>query len=157
MVDTIEVRVARGVAWLDGHYPAWWKAIDLGTLSVSSCHFCVLGQVYSGCIGIGEQDQILAQVLGRQAPWVRGAMREDIDNGSFGGFNALVEYHDILAFTSALGFAVRMHPYLDDYGVPMSVVEEFSLLTDEWTRAVISRRLSRPHEASEILVPVAVS
>lgn len=156
MIDTIEARVARGAEWLDLNYPTWWKAIDLSTLAVSSCHLCVLGQVYSGCIGVGEQDQILAQVLDRQVPVVRGTMRETIDNGTFGGFNVLAEYHDLLGYTSVLGFATSWETYLNADGIAMSAGDEFTLLTDEWTRVIISRRMHEPTEVSEILVPATV-
>ena len=36
--------VAAGAAWLDEVSPWWEREIDLGTLSISDCYNCVLGQ-----------------------------------------------------------------------------------------------------------------
>lgn len=40
--------VARGAAFLDQRYPGWEDRIDLGTLTLSSCTQCVLGQLIPG-------------------------------------------------------------------------------------------------------------
>lgn len=40
-------RVARGAAHLDRVRPGWEKKIDVGTLTLSSCKSCVLGQLFS--------------------------------------------------------------------------------------------------------------
>ena len=45
-MSTISERVARGVAWLDGVLPDWWRMVDLGQLVLSSPCRCVLGQLY---------------------------------------------------------------------------------------------------------------
>jgi hypothetical protein len=39
-------RVARGAALLDGRRPGWAEAVDLDELELSSCQYCVLGQLY---------------------------------------------------------------------------------------------------------------
>lgn len=36
--------VATGAAWLDEVSPGWEREIDLGTLNISDCYNCVLGQ-----------------------------------------------------------------------------------------------------------------
>lgn len=38
-------RVARGVALLDEKRPGWERLIQLGSLNLSTCHECVLGQL----------------------------------------------------------------------------------------------------------------
>lgn len=38
-------RVARGAAHLDQVKPGWWNQIDVGTLTLSSCERCVIGQL----------------------------------------------------------------------------------------------------------------
>lgn len=39
-------RVARGAALLDRKRPGWFERIDVGTLKLSSCTHCVLGQLW---------------------------------------------------------------------------------------------------------------
>lgn len=154
MIDTIEARVARGAAWLDEHYPTWWKAIDLSTLAVSSCHLCVLGQVYSGCIGVGEQDQILAQAMANIPAHEVAVFRDELAQGTSGGYNVLVEAHSLGSFgdlIGSMGFSLSMY---EVFG--MADTSAFALLTDEWTRVIISRRMHEPTEVSEILVPATV-
>lgn len=46
MTDTIETRVARGVALLDEKLPGWDRRIDISELALSNCYRCVLGQLY---------------------------------------------------------------------------------------------------------------
>lgn len=36
--------VAAGASWLDENFPGWEREIDLGTLDITSCQECVLGQ-----------------------------------------------------------------------------------------------------------------
>lgn len=137
MTETVEVQVARGAAWLDEHYPDWWKAVDLAVLDVSQCDVCVLGQVYTGYIPVQERDQILAQVL--EKTYLHPMQRDY-------GFNILSHLHDLDWFTSAkLGFSVDSalsfctetctEECPGDHGYPE--------LTDEWTRVVIGRRLAQ--------------
>lgn len=38
--------VANGVALLDEHNPGWHERIDLGSLRLSTCSGCILGQLY---------------------------------------------------------------------------------------------------------------
>lgn len=123
----IKERVARGAGWLDQRYPDWWNKIDLGTLEVSNCHMCVLGQVYTGCIPTRERNQILAQVLGRTP--------QQVTLDSIPGYDVLSAYYELGELAIGLGFAI---------GWPLrffSPKEEYAALTDEWTRVIISRRL----------------
>jgi hypothetical protein len=39
-------RIERGAALLDEHAPVWPTKINLDTLNLSDCTYCVLGQVY---------------------------------------------------------------------------------------------------------------
>ena len=39
-------KIDAGVAWLDKRKPGWRTEIDLKTLDVSDCDYCVLGQVF---------------------------------------------------------------------------------------------------------------
>lgn len=48
MTDTIETRVARGVALLGEKAPAWANMINLDLLDLSSECRCVLGQAWGG-------------------------------------------------------------------------------------------------------------
>jgi len=47
-VSTIEERVARGAAWLDGKLPDWWQALDLdpAKFDMAAGCGCVIGQLY---------------------------------------------------------------------------------------------------------------
>lgn len=148
----IATRVARGADWLDQCYPNWWQAIEISTLDVASCHHCVLGQVFTGCIPVGEGDQILAQVLESMVEFERRAAQESIDEGGWGGYNTLVEHHGMVPFTSALGFATGMG-WTGPDGEYVTAVAELAMLTDEWTRVIISRRLApyRAQQAAELV------
>ena len=44
----IRGRVARGAELLDSIRPGWRKEVDLDRLDLSSCHECVLGQLFGG-------------------------------------------------------------------------------------------------------------
>lgn len=148
---SIAERVAAGAAWLDEHYPTWWEKIEISTLNVASCHHCVLGQVYTGCIPADEQDQVLAQAI-LTLPWAeRRVAREAINSGDWGGFNTLIEYHGLLYSSAELGFSTAMFGWFDRNGVVVSMAAEMAMLTDEWTRLVISRRLA-PYRAELALV-----
>lgn len=46
MTPTPEQCVAKGVAYLDAHYPGWRKRVNLDTLVISSSCDCVLGQLH---------------------------------------------------------------------------------------------------------------
>lgn len=57
MTDTIETRVARGVALLDEVRPGWWREsvpepyapIDLDRLDLASCENCAVAQFTGEC------------------------------------------------------------------------------------------------------------
>lgn len=44
--DTVEARVARGVALLDGQWPDWPEHVDLRTFDITSPCRCVVGQLF---------------------------------------------------------------------------------------------------------------
>lgn len=44
--DEATARVAKGAAHLDQLRPGWFRDVDTGTLTLSSCQQCVLGQLY---------------------------------------------------------------------------------------------------------------
>lgn len=46
--EEAEARVAKGAAHLDRVWPGWAARIDVGTLALSSCVFCVIGQLSGG-------------------------------------------------------------------------------------------------------------
>lgn len=151
-MNDIAARVARGAVWLDEHYPQWWERIEISTLDVSSCHLCVLGQVYTGCIPTGEQGQILAQVINEAAGIERYSLLEYIETGKWGGYNTLVDYHGLACYAPGLGFSIGMG-WTDTEGTPVTVKAEMAMLTDEWTRVIISRRLApyRAEQAAELV------
>lgn len=138
---TIAERVSNGSAWLDEHYPDWWKSIDLGTLKVSSCHLCVLGQVYTGHIPADERLEILGQVLNRMAavsPFESRTYDESLNRGTSGGFNVLYDYHGMNNMAPRLGFSIDW----EWIGSWRSVNDQYEALTDEWTKVIISRRMA---------------
>jgi hypothetical protein len=145
MTDAAAVRVARGAAWLDKHYPNWWKTIDLGTLNVASCTRCVLGQVFTGTIPADEQDQIMAQVIAVPGTFqYRTPMAEArrmVKAGTWNGFVSLVEFHSIMFRTSDMGFAAGMM-FDPVTGRELESFEQFDLLNAEWTRLIIERRIN---------------
>lgn len=56
-----EKEVSRGIAFLDEHCPDWKNKIDLDTLDMKNCSYCVLGQVFGDwfkgkrCLEIEDQ------------------------------------------------------------------------------------------------------
>ena len=46
MPDSIPIRVARGVKYLDDHKPEWRRLISAEDLDMASCRRCVLGQLF---------------------------------------------------------------------------------------------------------------
>ena len=46
MTATVKERVTYGAALLDEKKPGWREKIDLEILAISSCRYCVLGQIY---------------------------------------------------------------------------------------------------------------
>lgn len=138
----IAERVARGAVWLDEHYPHWVGKVEISTLDLASCHLCVLGQVFTGCIPADEQSQILAQVLNMHTGAELTTMREAVADGSWGGFNTLYEHHRLLGTIAGLGFSTDWMGPIGPDGAMISAKDELGLLTDEWTRVIISRRLA---------------
>lgn len=141
MITTAE-RVSNGSAWLDEHFPGWWKSIDLGNLKMASCHECVLGQVYTGHIPVGERDQLLAQVLERKASVSKFEARtfaESVHDGMSGGFNVLYELFALGCEdrSALMGFSILWSEWTD-----RSVTRQYEALTDEWTKVIISRRMA---------------
>lgn len=136
---TIEERVQAGAAWLDERYPGWFQVIDLGTLDISRCDLCVLGQVYTGCVPAHEKDQLLAQAAQvfkeRNQLWAV----EKISAGTVGGFIVMAEtvFDGDVSHTSTipLGFAVGLGVY-----------HEYAELLDAWTQLIIQRRLDAQPE-----------
>src|SRR5687768_5401814 len=99
---TIEDRVRRGADWHDMTYPGWWKSIDLGILNIANCHRCVLGQVYTGCIPEAEQGQILAQVIAAMPKYRVTTFVENMTEGDEGGYQVLLEHHELLGLSAGL-------------------------------------------------------
>lgn len=141
MTNIAEPFVARGVAWLDEHYPGWFKAIDLETLDVSKCDICVLGQVYSGHVPYAERQQLLAQVIAK-----------DPGDRRLYGFDLLVRRHELkLSDTMAMGFTSWRwcnHPHHRDEGLDSECpdVPTFDDLLEAWTQAIIQKRLEAQPE-----------
>lgn len=130
------------MVWLDQHYPNWWQVIDLGTLDISDCSVCVLGQVFTGCIPDEERNQLVAQVALSAFPDVE-SMRESfiasVASGEAGGFNVLVDLHDMVKpdfNTRDLGFNISYEALMqDDWDL------DYGDLLDEWTRVILQRRI----------------
>ena len=80
--DDLHARVERGATLLDERQPGWADQIDLGTLNMSSCWFCVLGQLYED--------------FGAGAAWLFGEnhrhwrpSREALEQATMHGFQTL--------------------------------------------------------------------
>lgn len=70
-MNDLQIRVERGAVWLDAIYPEWWTHLDLGTLQLSNCCRCVLGQVFR----TDEDDNgydLIADNLGVTLGWIIG-------------------------------------------------------------------------------------
>lgn len=126
-------RVEKGAAFLDKHYPGWWEHIDLGTLEISSCTTCVLGQVYDMAPPI-EQGQIIFQAVAylkdRSFTDEQAQSHVETDNNFSRMTMALEELRGSGA--SDLGFA--WDSFSQDRQEPV--------LTEAWTRLIIQRRLA---------------
>lgn len=141
MTSIAEPFVARGVAWLDEHYPGWFNAIDLETLNISRCDICVLGQVYSGHVPYAERQQLLAQVIAS-------------DPGTYRlyGFDLLVRRHGLgLPDTTSMGFTSWPwchHPHHVDDGLDSQCPDAptFEDLLEAWTQVIIQKRLEAQPE-----------
>ena len=53
--DSISQRIGQGVALLDANRTGWEKYLDLETLDLGDCTFCVLGQLY-GSYDTGKEE-----------------------------------------------------------------------------------------------------
>jgi hypothetical protein len=148
-------RVQAGSAWLDVNYPDWWKTIDLVGLDLASCRHCVLGQVWSGQIPVGERKQLVAQVV-QASMWASdwhgvdlGNMAERVD-----GYTYLRRAHKLTSTqTTEMGFA------LSGDEAPMGFDRSrvaWETLRDEWVRVIIGRRLASEPRLVEELKPVKV-
>lgn len=138
MIDTAEVRVARGAAWLDEKYPGWYSKIDLSVLDISDCYQCVLGQVYTGCIPTEERGQLIAQVASIYALNHGGpADTWTLQISGWGGYSILNEAYELINSGRPYGF----HAQLSRFGTLEEIDDDYQALLDEWTRVIIQRRL----------------
>lgn len=143
MTETAQVRVARGAAWLDKKYPGWHQGIDLSILDISSCHLCVLGQVYTGCIPAEERGQLVAQVARLHVdmrPDTRRLVDWTASIATWGGYSVLEIFHDLPGSGMPYGFVGGR----DEDGCDLA---DSATLTDEWTRVIIGRRLAEHLDA----------
>lgn len=150
-MKTIEQRVADGAAWLDEKYPQWFDKIDLGILDMGSCTRCVLGQVYTGVIPEVEKGQVLAQVIANLgAPYLdddelelwRQEYQEFLHEGTFGGYNVIVDFHELPDAGEDHGFVSHVYSDFSDDDQRIAEEAEYQILMDEWTRVILSRRLA---------------
>jgi hypothetical protein len=150
-MNDIADRVARGAAWLDEKYPAWFEGMDLSTLDLGNCTRCVLGQVYTGVIPAAEQGQVLAQAIALVTAGYDDALeyaqeyREEVASGQFGGYQILTDFHELPEDGVLHGFVARSDGMEGD-------LVEYAALLDEWTRVIISRRMARvPADLRELV------
>lgn len=156
-MNTITERVQRGAEWLDVKYPGWHDKIDLSILDMGSCNMCVLGQVYTGVIPASERGQVLAQVLDKMgdvyhdldadelAVW-HMEYQENLNDGTFGGYNIVVDFHELDGGGEQHGFVTMDFAYDEQLTVEQLQAAqdaEYALLLDEWTKTIISRRMAR--------------
>lgn len=148
-------RVQAGSAWLDVNYPDWWKTIDLVGLNLASCRDCVLGQVWTGQIPVGERKQLLAQVIGASmwaSDWQGVDLRymaERVD-----GYTYLRRAHELTPTqTCEMGFSL----FGDEAPTGHKQAQvAWETLRDEWVRVIIGRRLASEPRLVEELKPVKV-
>lgn len=159
-MNDVAERVARGAEWLDLHYPNWFQGIDLSVLKISSCHECVLGQVYTGVIPTAERQELLSQLIASMPNWQRKTWEEMVERGDLGGYTVLVENHRLVSFSGGLGFSIGW----DNPQGEADDAAEYAALLDAWTEVIIERRL-RAHpdvndlscSLAELRVPATVS
>lgn len=115
---TIAERVQHGVNLLDMLKPEWREGVNPETLRISSCHQCVLGQLYGSFDG------------GNNALWDHLDLSDDERQ-------AIAAYH---GFTSNPEFILR---YLrcsalgrDREDILHEERHEFAALTEEWRRVL---------------------
>lgn len=112
--DTVETRVARGVALLDEKRPGWWaedcpRPIDLDRLSIVDCKNCICGQ-----------------------------LSDDDPTTESSGFT--ISAREL--FGDAYDFTPWAKPLLTHgfSGTPDVGGDEFDALTAEWRRVILARR-----------------
>lgn len=154
-MNTVKERVERGAAWLDTKYPGWHTKIDLSILDMGNCNMCVLGQVYTGVIPTEERGQILAQVLaslpglyaedegGSHKEWIQ-EYRDMLTVGEFGGFQVITDFHvgELTNQGEDHGFVASSFTELPPVESLAAEAREYAALMDEWTVAIVSRRLA---------------
>lgn len=148
-MNDVAERVARGAEWLDRKYPGWVDAIDVSILDVSDCHQCVLGQVYTGVIPTEERGQIMAQVSQIMADSSYKSSDYWADSVAlWGGYSVLDTLHDLPGAGMCFGFIGRRNDDGDD-------LPDSALLTDEWTRVIIERRLRAHPDVNDLSCSLA--
>lgn len=162
-MSNVKERVERGAAWLDVNYPGWHTKIDLSILDMGNCNMCVLGQVYTGVIPTEERGQILAQVLaslpGMYSEDEQAYVEEHVEeyawlvkSGEYGGYQILTDLYDgeLADQGEHHGFVTSDYPDLPVYEAGVAESEEYAQLLDEWTRVIVSRRLTG-HNVRELV------
>jgi hypothetical protein len=120
MTDTIETRVAQGVALLDEKLPGWDERIDLDNLELDNTCNCILGQEFCHHPDVDMEDD------GNDEGWPAAS---PFDIG-------VRELFDAVRFTNP-EHAARSHGF--DASSP-SMPGEFDTLTAEWKRVILARR-----------------
>lgn len=46
-LESVDVRIARGIDWLDENIDKWWERVEMNTLRMDSTCRCVLGQLFA--------------------------------------------------------------------------------------------------------------
>ena len=119
MTDSIETRVARGVALLDRTLADWDERIDLERLNLENTCDCILGQEF--------------------------ARHPDVDLAEHDGWFEVTPFDiGVRELFSEQYFAdpelaARAHGF-NAIGKPGHTVKEFQALTAEWRRVVLARR-----------------
>lgn len=70
--EDAKMAVKRGIYWLDENHPGWAQRIDLGTLEMSECQDCVIGQA------IGDYGENIVKASGVEYP---ASARWSIEHG----------------------------------------------------------------------------
>lgn len=76
LATQMQEAVDKGAAFLDKHDPGWWSTINVGTLDLSNCAACVIGQlcaekgitVHQNAKGLGWGIDTFPVELGFDAP-----------------------------------------------------------------------------------------
>jgi hypothetical protein len=128
---TARTAVKRGAALLDQAMPGWWKknrgrgkTIDLDMLQLSSCHLCVLGQLYAnGEVGYDRGLKVLNNLA------MKGKLRLPRS------------YKQILRETEADLEPGRKLPHDEFFGFDAAGGwSKYPALTEAWAKEIESRR-----------------